>query len=91
MLVLYILLGLLALLLAAILIRTVLFRPKDSVCTSAEPVEFDREGAVDALQKLVQCRTVSYYDHALEDEAEFAKLIDLLPKLYPHVWETCPL
>ena len=91
MLVLYILLGLLALLIAVVLIRTALFRPKDSVCTSAEPVEFDRERAVDALRELVQCRTVSYYDHSLEDEAEFAKLIDLLPKLYPHVWDACPL
>ena len=89
MLVLYILLGLLALLIAVILIRTALFRPKDSVCTSAEPVEFDRERAVDALRELVQCRTVSYYDHSLEDEAEFEKLISLLPGLYPRVFDVC--
>ncbi|MBR6709630.1 MAG: M20/M25/M40 family metallo-hydrolase, partial [Clostridia bacterium] len=36
-------------------------------------------------------RTVSYYDSALEDETEFARLIDLLPKLYPHVFAGCTL
>jgi len=87
----YIILGLLALLVAVILIRTALFRPKTMPVAESEPVTFDREAAVDALQALVQCRTVSYYDHALEDDGEFEKLIGMLPRLYPAVWETCKL
>ena len=91
MVVLYTLLGLLALLVAVILIRTAMFRPKTAPVAENEPVTFDREAAVEALQALVQCRTVSYYDHALEDDGEFEKLIGLLPRLYPAVWETCQL
>ena len=85
----YICIGLAVLFLGVIFIRTALFRPKTAPVTESEPVDFDRDGATAALQKLVQCRTVSYYDHALEDEAEFEKLIGLLPVLYPKVWETC--
>ena len=55
----YIILGLLALLVAVILIRTALFRPKTMPVAESEPVTFDREAAVDALQALVQCRTIS--------------------------------
>ena len=33
--------------------------------------------------------TISYNDHSLEDKAEFRKLKDLLPKLYPNVFSAC--
>ncbi|MBR4961767.1 MAG: M20/M25/M40 family metallo-hydrolase, partial [Clostridia bacterium] len=88
---LYILLELTVVFLGVIFIRTVLFRPKTEPVTENEPVTFDRESTVDALRELVQCRTVSYYDHALEDDGEFEKLIGLLPRLYPDVWKTCTL
>ena len=38
---------------------------------------------------MVQCKTISYNDPALEDDGEFQKLIDLLPGLYPKVFEKC--
>jgi len=88
---LYILLGLAVVFLGVILIRTAVFKPKTEPVTESEPVDFDRKAAVDALQELVQCRTVSYYDPALEDDGEFEKLIRLLPRLYPDVWKTCTL
>ncbi len=91
MIVLWILLGLLVLFLAVILIRTLLFRPAKETREAPEPVDFDREGAVLALQALVRCKTVSRYDHAEEDDAEFEKLISLLPTLYPHVMESLTL
>ena len=91
MIVLYIILGLLAACLAFILIRAAAFVPKDDPQQSAEAVEFDREAAEVALAALVQCKTVSYTDHSLEDDGEFEKLIAQLPELYPHVTETCPL
>ena len=76
---------------AVILVRTLLFRPKEKPRESAEPVSFERESAIDALAALVKCRTVSSYVRENEDDAEFEKLIGLLPALYPHVMSTCPL
>lgn len=91
MIVLWIVLALLILFVAVILVRTALFRPTEEPVAAPEPVELDREGAVSALQALVRCKTVSRYDHADEDDAEFEKLIALLPTLYPRVTEALPL
>ena len=85
----WIILGIVALLLAVLLIRAAAFRPKAQPPLTEEAVSFDKDAAVDALQKLVQCKTISYNDRAAEDEAEFRKLIDLLPGLYPKVFEAC--
>ena len=87
----YIILALLVACLAFVLIRAALFVPKEEPRQSFEAVEFDRKAAEDALAALVRCRTVSYADHSLEDNGEFEKLIALLPELYPHVTEACPL
>lgn len=89
MIALYIVLGLIALFLAVILLRAAMFRPKTMPVTEAEPVEFDGDKAVSALQQLVRCKTISYYDSSLEDDEEFEKLIGLLPELYPNVFQTC--
>ena len=75
--------------LAVVTVRTLRFTPKPQPQLSQEEVRFDRDAAVDALAQLVRCKTVSYNDHSLEDEAEFQKLISLLPQLYPNVMETC--
>ena len=87
--VLWILLLLLAAALAVILIRTLHFTPKAEAAYPRSEAAFDREAAVSALQQLIRCKTVSFHDKALEDDAEFEKLIGLLPKLYPHVFEAC--
>ena len=84
----YLLAGL-GLLLAVLVIRALLFHPKPQNYGERETVEFNNDDTVTALQKLVQCKTVSYNDPAQEDEAEFQKLIDLLPGLYPKVFEVC--
>ena len=75
--------------LAVVTVRALRFTPKPQPRLSQEEVSFDRDAAVDALAQLVRCKTVSYNDHSLEDEAEFQKLISLLPRLYPTVMETC--
>jgi len=82
---------LLAVFIAVLLVRTTRFRPKAEPAETIDPVDFDRQAAIDALQKLIRCRTVSYYDHELEDDGEFEKLIDLLPELYPDVFKICSL
>ena len=77
--------------LAVVLIRTLNFKPKKNVEVFENEEVFDREKAVENLQKLVRCKTESCYERAQEDEAEFEKLISLLPELYPHVAENCPM
>jgi len=88
----YIILGLLAVLLgfiAVLLIRGALFTPKTTLPLDEASVSFDNDKAVEALRALVRCKTVSYADHSLEDDAEFEKLIAMLPTLYPHVFRVC--
>lgn len=91
MVVLYVLLAALIVLVAVVLLRTAAFKPKAQDEVKAESVEYDREAAIDALGQLVQCKTVSFYDKEQEDNAEFEKLIALLPVLYPNVTKTCTL
>ena len=89
--VLWIILAVIAIFLAVVLIRTAMFKPKEEEKKETEKVEFDRAAAVDALAQLVRCKTVSNTDPEKEDNAEFEKLIGLIPVLYPHVAETCPM
>ena len=84
-----IILGIIAAFLAVILIRTLQFKPKAQNNSAPEAVSFDQDGAIDALAQLIRCKTISYSDHTLEDDAEFEKLIDLLPRLYPNVFKSC--
>lgn len=87
----YAILAAVLLFLAVLIIRALAFRPKAQPNTAVAEVNFDKDAAVDALAQLVRCKTVSYNDPALEDEEEFQKLIDLLPSLYPNVFDTCSL
>ena len=75
--------------LAVIFLRAALFTPKNEVAADESEVSFDGEKAVSNLAELIRCKTVSYHDASLEDDAEFQKLIDLLPKLYPNVFKVC--
>ena len=84
-----VILGVLAVFIAVILVRTLRFTPKPQPEISSEAVSFDQDAAVSALAELIRCKTISYSDHSLEDDAEFEKLISLLPKLYPQVFKVC--
>ena len=79
----------LAVFVAVVAVRTMMFTPKPQPQLFTETHSFDKEAAVDALAQLVRCKTVSYNDHAMEDDAEFARLISLLPTLYPRVFDVC--
>ena len=83
--------GVIVLFLAVILLRAALFNPKPQKAISNQAVSFDKDGAVDALAQLVRCKTISYNDPALEDNAEFEKLTALLHDLYPRVFDVCSL
>ncbi len=85
----YILLTVLAVFVAVVALRTISFKPKAQPATSNEEVAFDKDGAVETLAELIKCKTISYDDHSLEDDAEFEKLISKLPHLYPNVFAAC--
>ncbi len=87
----YLVLAAVLLLLAVLIIRALAFRPKAQPDASVEDISFDKDAAVDALAQLVRCKTISYNDSSLEEEAEFQKLIGLLPSLYPNVFAVCSL
>ena len=84
-----ILIGIVAVFFAVVIVRTLKFKPKAQPAISNAEEKFDKDGAVNALAELVKCKTISYYDHDLEDDAEFEKLIAKLPALYPNVFATC--
>ena len=84
-----IILAALAALIAVIMARTLRFRPVKAEYPEREIIEFDGDRAIRNLAELIRCRTVSYYDKALEDDAEFGKLINSLPELYPNVHAKC--
>ena len=74
-----------------ILMRALVFTPKAKAEREFEEVAVDSELSVRALGELVKCRTVSRTEPGLEDDAEFEKLINKLPELYPNVLASCPL
>ncbi len=79
----------LILLIAIILIRTLLFVPKKKSDLIVSPVIVNGDKATHDLSKMIQCRTVSDRDKALEDEAEFAKFEAILPELFPLIHKKC--
>ena len=85
----WIILGAVLVFLAVLVVRALLFNPKPQPKLDASTIDFDKDAAVISLQKLVQCKTISNIDPVLEDDAEFEKLIGLLPELYPHIWKAC--
>ncbi len=92
--ILWTILAALALLIIVLIVRTLLFTPKENPAVATQedsPVEFDSDVAVNSLQQLLKCKTISYYDSSLEDDEEFEKLVELLPALFPEVFRVCSL
>jgi len=77
--------------LTVILLRAHRFTPKAQPTVSEHSEEVDADRATEALCALVRCKTVSYTDHSKEDDAEFEKLVNLLPTLYPNVAKECEM
>ena len=87
MLILWIFLGLLAVFLGALFLRTWRFRPPVPAPVVPEDIPIDASAAVEHLQRMIRCRTVSTPE--LREEAEFVKFRRLLPECYPHVFSHC--
>ncbi len=81
--------GAFLLLFLVLLVRAFLFKPQTEEKRVCEPVTVDADKAVFTLAEMIKCKTVSDRDKKLEDEAEFEKFKNLLPKLFPNVYKTC--
>ena len=60
-----ILLAALALFVAVIAVRTIRFTPKPQPAVSEETFELNEDAVIDALAKLVRCKTISYNDNSI--------------------------
>lgn len=87
----YLILGIIIFLVLVILVRTLTFKPRAIQVREKEDIVFDSDKAIENLQKLVRCKTVSHFDHSLEDDKEFEKLVKMLPTLYPLVCKNLDL
>lgn len=72
-----------------IIVRAILFVPEKRESLDREEVEIDSDKVAGTLAELIRCKTVSDRNKDNEDEAEFLKLEQLLPKLFPAVAATC--
>ena len=77
----FLILAALAVFVAVVAVRTAQFKPKAQPATNDEEIVFDKDGATAALAELVKCKTISYSDPELEDDAEFDKLIAKLQSI----------
>lgn len=76
---------------AVVLIRTLNFKPKKLPTVDESEITFDKDKMIDDIAKLIRCKTISRIDHVGEDDLEFEKLVNMLPKLYSSVYAHCEL
>lgn len=83
--------GIVLLLLLVVLVRAAAFSPKGEKAEVVELPEIDEGHVADSLAEMVRCRTVSSYNPAEMDDAEFEKFRALLKARYPLVHEKTEL
>lgn len=76
-------------LVTVVVVRACAFRPRTKKTVAEAKVYFDGDRAVAHLQEMLRCKTVSYRDPSLVDEAEFERFRNLLVQLYPKVHARC--
>ena len=74
---------------AVVLIRTLRFRPKETVPAESSPVSLNEEKIVADMADMIRCKTVSYKDTELEDPREFEKFEQLLKERFPRIYSAC--
>ncbi len=87
----WIILAAVALLVAVLLVRTAAFRPKEEGRAAPSEAQVDGAHAIESLQQMIRCKTVSYDDESLIDFAEFEKFKQLLKQRYPALHKACTL
>ena len=89
MIALYIILGIIALLVAIVLIKTILFVPQKEDAIAIEDVKVDVEKATIDLADMIKCKTISHRDRARENDEEFEHFITLLSERFPLIYKNC--
>ncbi|MGI6150675.1 MAG: M20 family peptidase [Christensenellales bacterium] len=79
--------GMVLLFLLIVLARGAAFKQKDEKVESSNRPKIDEKRVADSLAEMVKCRTISSYDAARMDDAEFEKFRTLLRERYPLVHE----
>jgi len=77
------------LLLTVLLIRAVCHKPRQRRVEGGERLEVDIDRAAAELSALIACKTVSSRDRSEEDDAEFEKLENILPEIFPTIYKNC--
>jgi carboxypeptidase PM20D1 len=85
----WILIPIFVIFIAVVLIRTLMFKPEKIENKSTYPVFVNGEKATHDLGEMIKCKTISHRDPSLDDQAEFDKFEQLLPQLFPKVYEKC--
>lgn len=75
--------------LAVIFIRALQFNPRPELTPSTKEIALNEEKIVKDMQEMIRCKTISYNDASLIDEAEFERFRNLLPGLYPQIHKVC--
>lgn len=70
-----------------VLVRTFSFKPKKTTEYQKDQIVFDKQKSLDTFKEIIRCKTVSYYDKSKEDQKEFEKLLDIIPKLFPTLYK----
>ena len=73
---------------AVILIRAAMFKPAAAPEILPGDVQVDREKILADMQEMIRCKTISYTDESLIDQAEFAKFRAVLEERFPLVHKT---
>lgn len=89
MVVLYFVLGIVALLLAIAVVRALAFKPYAEPSIEREEISVNLDKAVADLAEMVKCKTISHRDRALENDGEFERFIALLPDMFPIIHKHC--
>jgi len=72
-----------------LVIRALLFNPKDKKAHPVTDVSVDTERAVRNFRDMIRCRTISYDDPSLQDSRAFDEFRALLDERYPSVAAKC--
>ena len=76
---------------AILLVRTLLFVPRELPPVQQDTITVDREKIVNDMISMIQCKTVSNRDDALVDWGEYTKFQELLKERFPLVHQHCTL
>ncbi len=87
----WIVLGALAVLIAALVMRTLKFVPPAGEPGVEDPIDLNHEKIVQDMVDMIRCKTVSYNDESLMDFGEFEKFQTLLAERFPKVHEAAEL